>query len=153
MVISQRNGDTATSLPNFYHCAFCEDEDFDICNNCTEKGLSCHDSDHSLRSVSPISVWLPHAPDVIAALKMHAVEGIGDVFRIQATRSCDKLVLFQATEAAQGSASERLELEDTVAVLLGCRVPVILHKCGSAYRLVSDAYVDGFMDGETIDKW
>lgn len=44
-------------------------------------------------------------------------------------------------------------VQDTVAVVLGYRVPVILRKYGSAYHLVSDAYVDGFIDGEAIDRW
>jgi hypothetical protein len=45
---------------------------------------------------------------------------------------------------------------DVVAVLFGCRLPVILRPCGddgTSYRLVSVCYVSGFMDGEAVEMW
>lgn len=35
----------------------------------------------------------------------------------------------------------------------GSQVPFIFRKCDSIYRIISNCYVQGLMDGEAIDMW
>jgi len=55
-----------------------------------------------------------------------------------------------------GSAGESVQEGDQVFVLYGCSVPVVLRNCpvtgseNGKWNFVSEAFVDGFMDGEAI---
>lgn len=43
------------TIPNaHYHCSTCDDGDFDLCQSCVDKGITCHGNDHWLikRSLS-----------------------------------------------------------------------------------------------------
>lgn len=42
---------------------------------------------------------------------------------------------------------------DSVCIVAGCRVPIVLRRRGggSRYGLVGGAYVHGFMDGEAVE--
>lgn len=50
-----------------------------------------------------------------------------------------------------GIVSQHAAPGDSVAILDGCRFPVVLKKAenSSKYRLVGDCYVDGFMPGSS----
>jgi hypothetical protein len=41
-------------------------------------------------------------------------------------------------------------LDDTVAILYGCSVPVVLRKVRSYYKLIGECFVYGRMDGEAF---
>lgn len=41
---------------------------------------------------------------------------------------------------------------DRAAVIIGCRIPVILRPCGQYFQLVGPCYISGAMDGEIIQQ-
>jgi hypothetical protein len=45
-----------------------------------------------------------------------------------------------------------MEEGDVVCVLLGCKVPLILRPVGDNFKVVGDAYVNGFMNGEALEN-
>ncbi|KAH7336547.1 heterokaryon incompatibility protein-domain-containing protein [Rhexocercosporidium sp. MPI-PUGE-AT-0058] len=47
-----------------------------------------------------------------------------------------------------GLAHAQSEIGDTICVLEGCTIPMILRPCDRGFRLVGDAYVHGIMNGE-----
>jgi hypothetical protein len=49
-----------------------------------------------------------------------------------------------------GVSPDTAEEGDYVCVLLGCKVPVILRSVGDKFRIIGDAYVNGFMGGEAL---
>jgi hypothetical protein len=55
-----------------------------------------------------------------------------------------------------GLTSQCVRQGDVVAVVGGAQVPFILRRCDSRkYKIVSESYVDGIMDGEVAasSKW
>jgi len=50
-----------------------------------------------------------------------------------------------------GVAPETAEEGDYICVLLGCKVPVILRPVGDKFKIIGDAYVNGFMNGEALN--
>jgi hypothetical protein len=49
-----------------------------------------------------------------------------------------------------GLAPEEVEVNDVVAILFGCKFPVILRPSGQNYVYIGECYVDGLMDGEIL---
>ncbi|KAF1844479.1 uncharacterized protein K460DRAFT_284891, partial [Cucurbitaria berberidis CBS 394.84] len=58
---------------------------------------------------------------------------------------------FKTSLGWHGTASMAMKTGDIAVVLFGSRIPFVLRKDGSMYRLVSDCYVQGLMDGEALD--
>jgi hypothetical protein len=57
-------------------------------------------------------------------------------------------------EELYGLAPEEAERGDSVCILFGCSVPVILRKINSSeFELVGEAYVYGKMEGEAVTDW
>ena len=51
-----------------------------------------------------------------------------------------------------GLSAECIKRGDRIAIIIGSQVPFVLRPCGmEQYRMMSEAYVDGIMDGETVD--
>ncbi|KAF9693789.1 hypothetical protein EKO04_008129 [Ascochyta lentis] len=53
-----------------------------------------------------------------------------------------------------GMVSERAMRGDSVCVLYGCSVPVLLRRCddSDSFVFVGECYLDGYMDGSALDK-
>lgn len=58
--------------------------------------------------------------------------------------------LFMTNEGYIGIGPAHMQTGDSVNILSGCSVPVVLRELGdmSYYQLIGDCYVDGMMDGE-----
>jgi hypothetical protein len=52
-----------------------------------------------------------------------------------------------------GVGPDALIYGDACCVLFGAKVPFIIRRCGSYYRLVGEYYVHVIIDGETIGMW
>lgn len=150
---SRFEGETSSSPTLFYRCETCRYGDYDICIKCYNEGMRCDDPQHSMRLVSTTNIWLPRDPDIIRTLEAHAPGGQSGRFYMHVRHCCVYAVFFTTSRGHQGSAYQTVEQSDIVTILLGSRVPMILHRHGSAYRLVSDCYIDGLMDGEAVDMW
>ena len=51
-----------------------------------------------------------------------------------------------------GLSAECIARGDRIAIVIGSQVPFVLRPCGmEQYRIMGEAYVDGIMDGETVD--
>ena len=71
-----------------------------------------------------------------------------DFMRITSGRSS-----FVAENGRLGLSSESIRQGDIIAVISGSQVPFILRQCKSrGYRIISEAYVDGIMDGEATEE-
>jgi hypothetical protein len=44
--------------------------------------------------------------------------------------------------------AEQVEKEDFIVVVFGCSTPLVFRQRGDAYRVVGEAYLEGFMEGE-----
>ncbi|KAI0429274.1 heterokaryon incompatibility protein-domain-containing protein [Xylaria sp. FL1042] len=62
---------------------------------------------------------------------------------------------FFITESGlMGMGSGFMKSGDTICVPLGCKTPIVLRQDGNdEYRLVGDAYVDGYMTGKAVKEW
>lgn len=58
--------------------------------------------------------------------------------------------VFSTAHGYFGLGSSRLIHGDTIAVIRGCRVPMVLRKAGDYFRLVCPSYVSGLMQGEAV---
>jgi hypothetical protein len=52
-----------------------------------------------------------------------------------------------------GNCHKDAKVGDTVATVLGCKHPVLLHKKGDNYELTHGLYLFGYMSGEAIGKY
>ncbi len=60
---------------------------------------------------------------------------------------------FMVTQAGRmGLIPKHAKEGDVVAILIGCRVPIILRSVAGYYSVIGDAYVQGMMDGEAKDE-
>jgi hypothetical protein len=55
---------------------------------------------------------------------------------------------FRTLQGYVGLGHAQAKVGDTVCLLSGCSVPVILRLCDGGYKVVVEAYVHGIMDGE-----
>ncbi|KAK9415214.1 putative HET domain-containing protein [Seiridium unicorne] len=67
---------------------------------------------------------------------------------IDGTPSC----MFSTVEDYIGKGPSNMVNGDWIAILYGCRLPVVLRPFWSYYRLVGPCYVDGLMNGEAIPR-
>ncbi|PMD64423.1 AAA-domain-containing protein [Hyaloscypha bicolor E] len=58
--------------------------------------------------------------------------------------------LFTAEGGLVGSATERTMLGDRIAVILGCKMPVVLRPMGDSYQFIGTCFAEGLMDGEAL---
>jgi hypothetical protein len=93
---------------------------------------------------------LPFSEEIINVLRSNSASG--DVGRcVDTVTMCSRYRNFIYTsDQVVGVASWSVQAGDKVVVLLGSSVPFILRRSGSSYRLISDCYLSGFMDGEAI---
>ena len=64
---------------------------------------------------------------------------------------CKSRLLFQTREGYIGLCPESTRIGDVVAVILGCKTPIILRPVGDKqFRVVGESYVCGMMNGEAI---
>lgn len=137
-------------LAKVYTCHICEQGDFDLCSNCHELGIHCKDPKHSLQKVTPSSIWCPYTQGIVDWLECHKAGGNGDRFFETAKSACRGRTFFHIAPGWIGVGPQIIEPGDIVVVLFGSRVPIILRKINGCYRLVSDCYIHGLMDGEAI---
>ncbi|KAI1422657.1 heterokaryon incompatibility protein-domain-containing protein [Xylaria sp. FL1777] len=61
---------------------------------------------------------------------------------------------FTTESGLMGMGSGFMKSGDIICVPLGCKTPIILRQDGNnEYRLVGDAYVDGYMTGKAVKEW
>ena len=109
------------------------------------------DSKHRLKEERPTTFWCPYNAQVIQQLRAHASTGNADRFGNQSKFATTQRVFFTASRGWKGMGSKHIEPGDLLVVLLGSRVPFALRKYGMGYRLISDCYIHGLMDGEVKD--
>ncbi|KAH8650007.1 ankyrin and HET domain-containing protein [Xylariales sp. PMI_506] len=56
------------------------------------------------------------------------------------------------TRGMIGKGPGNVEQGDRLAILLGCRIPVVLRPSGTSFRLVGPCYINGVMHGELMDQ-
>ena len=144
-------GETAIKPPDVYHCYICADGSYDICEFCYSQGSRCEVSCHVLKKVTVGTMSIPRSERVMNILEKHAPTGDGELFRTLISTTTRGAMFFSVSQRWRGAASCAIEHGDVIAILFGSRVPCILRRYGSAYRLVSTCYVQDFMDGEAIE--
>jgi hypothetical protein len=139
-----------TTLPMSYMCQEYDCSHIDICTNCFERGQRCKSIKHVLSKNSAALLGLPYSKEVMSVLRTHAVTGnIGRY--IDTTNMCMRSrTFFYTSDGSVGVAVRTVEPEDILVVLFGSRVPFVLRRSGTSYRLVSDCFFLGYMDGEAI---
>jgi hypothetical protein len=139
------------TLPEFYNCCICGGGSCDICLVCYEQGRRCNFSNHTLRRQTTGVMSIPYTEDILNILEAHARTGNRDGFKDLIGINCRSVMFFSIAHKWYGTASSAIEPGDVVTVLFGSRVPFILRKHGSGYRIVSTCYVQDLMDGEVMD--
>ena len=141
----------ASSTPSeFYHCYICKGGSSDICLACYNKGMRCKVPSHILKRWTVGTLSIPYTDSILRILEAHAPTGDRDRFQDLIKITCRGLTFFSVSQGWHGTASGATEPGDVVAILFGSRVPFILRKHNSGYRLVSNCYVQGLMDGEAM---
>ncbi|KPM41988.1 hypothetical protein AK830_g4599 [Neonectria ditissima] len=74
-------------------------------------------------------------------------------FSDAATRAVIGRRFFITRSRRLGLAPADIQLEDTVVIIKGCRVPLIIRAVGNHWVLIGEAYVSGIMYGEVISGW
>jgi hypothetical protein len=154
--ISSWGGTAATSTPPSYHnCKICDYGNFDICTQCYDLGKRCYERSHSPTKETVPVLKIPHDEELIETLQANVGKAHPEDFPklLQVGSTCKRVVFFETPSGWCGSASDKIETGDVVAVLFRSRMPFVLRRHGSGYRLVSPCYLQGFMDGEAIDPW
>ncbi|KAH7092088.1 heterokaryon incompatibility protein-domain-containing protein [Paraphoma chrysanthemicola] len=59
--------------------------------------------------------------------------------------------VFVTADGMAGLGPTNLEKGDTVSIIFGCRLPLVLREVGQQFRLIGPAYVHGAMRGEYVD--
>lgn len=59
---------------------------------------------------------------------------------------------FITTGGSMGVGPRTMQAQDTIAVLHGCRWPVVLRQTDCHYKIIGTCYVHGIMDGEVVQK-
>jgi hypothetical protein len=145
--------DPTSNVPSAYFCDVCNPGTFDICTDCYNSGKWCRNSEHILRCAVLSGLYCPYSHEIIDQLEAHAHRGNGDRFFHTARSACSVRVFLRTSQGWRGVGPRTIEPGDTLVVLFGSRVPFILRKHGSFYRLIGDCYIDGLMDGEAIQMW
>jgi hypothetical protein len=142
-----------SNLPKAYHCHSCDGGDFLLCSECYDKGIRCEDPGHVLQSTIEPGLWCPYTCEIINRLEAHAKMGNGDRFFDTARSACAKREFLRTSQGWRGVGPQTVEPGDTLVIFFGSRVPFILRKHDTFYRLISDCYINGLMDGEAINMW
>jgi hypothetical protein len=132
-------GGKATSTPsNWYNCNICDYGDFDVCTLCYDAGKRCKERSHELKKADRASMWFPYDEELIRTLEAHGNRHPEDFQKLlQVTASCKRVAFFETSSGWCGSASDKIETGDIAVVLFGSRMPFVLRRHGSGYRLVS----------------
>ena len=68
----------------------------------------------------------------------------------QVLTRCEGRSIFRAQDGNFGLVPCAARKGDIVVVFLGCDKPLVLRPTGSRYKIVGEAYLDGFMEGEAL---
>lgn len=96
----------------------------------------------------PLKSYCNEAISVFHSLKTESTEKLGG--RVKDTISTMARRLAITEKGRLGMAPSRAQKGDSVMVLYGCNIPVLLRDRGGKFEFVGECYVDGFMDGEAI---
>lgn len=142
----------------WYMCSLCEPgesggREFELCRTCYVKGRRCLDSAHVLRTTTTPTFWCPYSKSVLEDLRSVADQGDGNRFFSVARLACRTQICFRLSNGMLGMGPASIDPGDSVVVLFGSRVPFILRRDENGYRLISDCYVHGIMDGEAYHNF
>lgn len=150
-VICSSEGPLSTVHSSYYFCNICVDGDFDLCIACYDGGIRCHDADHTLSRSKPTALSIPYTTEIVKVLKDSLVDGKDALFQPKLNKGLMSASFFHTAQGYRGTASRSAQVGDVVVVFFGSRVPFIVRKHQSGYRLISHCYLDGFMDGRAIE--
>jgi hypothetical protein len=144
----------ASSAPLLsYSCRLCKHSDFDLCMNCYSSGVRCNNSEHAIDEWANPGFKIPGTRKIKELLESHARYGNAKRFSAISSLALKKRVFLRTAHGRIASGSWFVEPGDFIVVLFGSRVPFVVRKRNSCYRLISDCYIHGFMDGEVIELW
>jgi len=84
-------------------------------------------------------------------LKLLAASGSASRFGTTSIRACYQRLFFATRSGLTGVGPREMLPGDVVALLYGGKMPFLLREDGDGrYKLVSDCYVHGIMDGEAV---
>ena len=139
-----------------YTCPICRQGSFDLCNLCYQRERCCPYPEHkSLLQQTKFSAlkWFPDTAtaDMIAAI---AQAETPTFFLSLSGRAFNRRTLFRTKTGEYGLCPRLAQPGDIVTVLFGGRTPFVFRRVQGCtknlFRLVSDCYVDGYMDGEAV---
>lgn len=147
--MSQRHGEEATAQ----NCNLCQMGAFDICSDCYLTGKRCLEPKHTNKQRTLQGFWCRYDDAMIKRLARAAPNGTASEFSAAAGSAFDRRSTFSTTQGLTGLCPLFVVPGDIVVVLFGGRSPFVLRKTVDHYRLVSDCYVYGIMDGEVVRMW
>lgn len=101
---------------------------------------------HKISAKGFLEIMLP----LLEALEQ--VKGVEDESASYLSRLSYKTRLFFTSQGYLSTAPSCIEVGDKVIVSNHCRVPLLLRKCGLAYKFVGPCFVRGIMDGEAFQN-
>lgn len=144
---------THEQVPTAQNCRLCHMGAFDICSECYSAGERCLDPEHTIRPRNLQGFWCQCQNGANERLAKVAPDGVAAEFALAARSAFDRRSAFSTAHGLTGMCPLLVMPSDIVVVLFGGRTPYILRKTADHYRLVSDCYVYGIMDGEAVGMW
>ena len=86
-------------------------------------------------------------------LRRHGEGGVGSHYQTSMENQCHMKRCFITTNGRIGVGSTSMKKGDSIVVLFGAGTPYILRRRKMQWLLIGDCYVDGLMDGQSIDRW
>jgi len=139
-----------------YTCPICRQGNFDLCRTCYQDDRYCPHPEHKPLLYQTKFSALEFSADA-ATVEMVRVISQGETptfFLRLADRAFNRRTVFRTNTGVYGLCPRTVRGGDTVVVLFGGRTPFILRRIegpdASRFRLISDCYLEGYMDGEAV---
>jgi hypothetical protein len=142
-----------SNLPKVYYCQTCDGGSYHLYIDCYKLGKRCENPGHVLKSTIVPGFWCPYTHEIINRLEAHANMGNGNRFFDTARSACTNRQFLRTSQGWRGVGPQTVEPGDMLVILFGSHVPFILRKHDTFYRLISDCYMNGLMDGEAVQMW
>jgi hypothetical protein len=148
-----RTSQTHEEVLTAHNCRLCHMGAFDICSECFTTGRRCLDTKHIIQPRNLQGFWCQYNGDARETLAKVGANGVAFEFIVAAAAAFNRRSAFSTAQGLVGMCPLLVKPSDMVVILFGGRTPYILRKTSDHYRLISDCYVYGIMDGEAIRMW
>lgn len=106
-----------------------------------------------MQEVTMKTIWLPYRTELVDALKSLGASETGQL-SVSVPSYGSLSIFFQSSHGLLGSSSMQALPGDVIVVFFGATVPFLMREqADGSFRLVSDCYIEGLMEGAAVAMW